>query len=95
MTASNGILALVGDPALRDDVDRVAAAVGLPVVHASEPSSRNVWTGAVAVLLDMGAARRCAQRALPRRGGVVLVVRSEPQAADSDAITAPSIGAGA
>src|SRR3954468_5322254 len=52
MTATNGILALVGDPALRDDVDRVAAAVGLPVVHASEPSGRNVWAGAVAVLLD-------------------------------------------
>ena len=61
MTASNGILALVGDPALRDDVDRVAAAAGLPVVHASDPSSRKVWTAAVAVLLDAHAARRCAR----------------------------------
>src|SRR3954454_19604725 len=95
MTATNGILALVGDPALRDDVDRVAAAVGLPVVHASEPSGRNVWAGAVAVLLDVAAARRCApppsrcaQRALPRRARVVLIVRSEPQPAEFEAAIA-------
>jgi len=88
MTASNGILALVGDPATRDDVDRVAAAAGLPVVHASDPSSRKVWTAAVAVLVDVAAARRCAQRALPRRGRVVVLVRSEPRAADFQAAIA-------
>jgi hypothetical protein len=88
MTTTNGILALVGDPALRDDVDRVAAAVGLPVVHASEPSGRNAWSGAAAVLLDADAARRCADRALPRRGRVVLVVSSEPAAADFQAAIA-------
>jgi secretion/DNA translocation related CpaE-like protein len=82
MSATDGILALVGDRALRDDVDRVAAAAGLPVVHASEPSSRKVWTAAVAVLLDVAAALRCAERALPRRGHVVLLVRSEPQPSD-------------
>ena len=88
MTASNGILALVGDPAIRNDVDRVAAAAGLPVVHASDPSSRKAWTSAVAVLLDVAAARRCAHRALPRRGRVVLLVRSEPLAADFQAAIA-------
>jgi secretion/DNA translocation related CpaE-like protein len=88
MTAGNGILALVGDPAIRDDVDRVAAAAGLPVVHASDPSGRKVWTAAVAVLLDVAAARRCAHRALPRRGRVVLLVRSEPRAADFQAAIA-------
>jgi secretion/DNA translocation related CpaE-like protein len=88
MTASNGILALVGEPAIRNDVDRVAAAAGLPVVHASDPSSRKVWTSAVAVLLDVPAARRCAHRALPRRGRVVLLVRSEPLAADFQAAIA-------
>jgi secretion/DNA translocation related CpaE-like protein len=91
MTASNGILSLVGDPALRDDVDRIAAAVGLPVVHAFDPSGRNVWTGAAAVLLDVAAARRCADRALPRRGRVVLVVRAEPEPADFQ--TAIAVGA--
>src|SRR5262245_49259064 len=88
MTASNGILSLVGDPALRDDVDRIAAAVGLPVVHAADPSGRNVWTGAAAVLLDGAAARRCADRALPRRGRVVLVVRAEPEPTDFHAAIA-------
>ena len=82
MTATDGVLALVSDPALRDDVDRVAAAAGLPAVHASDPSSRKVWTAAVAVLLDVAAALRCADRALPRRSHVVLVVRTEPQASD-------------
>ena len=57
-------------------------------MHATEPSSRKVWTGAVAVLLDVQAARRCADRALPRRGRVVLVGRSEPQAADWQAAIA-------
>ena len=90
MTISNGVLALVG-PALRDDVDRVAAAAGVPVVHATEPSSRKVWVGAAAVLLDAPGARRCAQRALPRRGGVVLVGPNQPQAADFQA--AISVGA--
>ncbi len=88
MTATNGILALVGDPALTDDVDRVAAAAGLPVVHASDPSGRNAWTAAAAVLLDVAAAQRCAQRALPRRGRVILVARSEPEAADFQAAIA-------
>lgn len=88
MTASNGILVLVGDPALREDVDRIAAAAELPVVHASDPSGRNVWIAAAAVLLDVAAARRCAHRALPRRGRVVLVVRSEPDAAGFQAAIA-------
>jgi secretion/DNA translocation related CpaE-like protein len=88
MTASNGILALVGDPVLRDDVDRVAAAAGLQVVHATDPSSRKVWTAAAVVLLDVQAARRCADRALPRRDRVVLVGRAEPGAAEWEAAIA-------
>jgi secretion/DNA translocation related CpaE-like protein len=88
MASTNGILALIGDPALRDDVGRVSAAVGLPVVHASEPSSRKVWTGAAAVLLDTQAAHRCVQRAMPRRDRVVLVGHVEPLAADFEAAVA-------
>jgi secretion/DNA translocation related CpaE-like protein len=88
MNPTNGILALVGDPALRDDVDRVAAAVGLSVVHAADPSGRNAWTGAAAVLLDVAAARRCAHRALPRRDRVLMVVGSEPAAAEFEAAIA-------
>jgi secretion/DNA translocation related CpaE-like protein len=82
MTATKGILALVGDPTLRDDVDRVAAASGLQVVHASDPSSRKVWTGAAAVLLDVDAARRSVRSGLPRRDRVVVVGSAEPLATD-------------
>jgi secretion/DNA translocation related CpaE-like protein len=88
MTATTGVLALVADPSLRDDVDRVAAAVGLPVVHAADPSGRNAWSGAGAVVLDAPAARRCAQRALPRRGRVVLVVGADPHPGDYHAALA-------
>lgn len=88
MGSSNGCLSLISDPALRDDVDRVCAAVGAGVVHVSEPSSRKVWTGASAVLLDAAAAQRCVERAYPRRGWVVLVGRAEPSAADWQAAVA-------
>lgn len=91
MTTTTGVLALLSDPSLRDDVDRVAAAAGVTVVHADGPSGRKAWTAAAAVLLDTPSARRCAQRALPRRGRVVLVGRAEPQACDWQA--AISVGA--
>lgn len=82
MAQPDAILALIGDAILRDDVDRVAAAAGLRVVHVAEPSNAKVWAGAVAVLLDTQAAGRCAHRALPRRGHVVLVGRGDPQTLD-------------
>ncbi|KUH66033.1 AAA family ATPase [Mycolicibacterium novocastrense] len=82
MASSSGYLALIADPALREDVDRVCAATGTPVVHASEPSSRKVWTEATAVVLDLTGARRCVARAMPRRTRVVLVGRAEPCGAD-------------
>lgn len=88
MGATAGILALVGDADLRDDVDRITAAAGVQVVHATEPSGRNAWTGAVAVLLDREAAHRCAQRMLPRRGRVILLARGEPRPADFQAAIA-------
>ena len=72
---TNGVLALVDDSGLRDEVDRIAAAAGLQVVHAHRPSGRGAWTGASAVLLDPAAARGCGQLGLPRRAGVYLIVR--------------------
>jgi secretion/DNA translocation related CpaE-like protein len=78
MTTTTGVLALLTDQVLRDDVDRVAAAAGVPVVHAAEPSSRQVWSAAGAVLVDATTARLCAACRMPRRGRVVLVARAEP-----------------
>jgi secretion/DNA translocation related CpaE-like protein len=86
-----GVLALLTDPALRDDVNRVAAAAGVPVVHAAELSSRKAWTAAAAVLLDAPTARICAHQALPRRAGVVVLARAEPAGEDWQA--AISVGA--
>jgi secretion/DNA translocation related CpaE-like protein len=78
MSTNGAILSLVSDVVLRSDVERIAAAVGARVVHAREPSSRKVWTGAAVVVLDAESVRRCAELALPRRGRIFLVGRSEP-----------------
>ncbi|KUI33117.1 AAA family ATPase [Mycobacterium sp. IS-1742] len=68
-----GVLVMLSGPALRDDVDRIAAAAAVEVIHTAQPSSRKSWCAAAAVLLDVDTARRCAERALPRRERVVLV----------------------
>lgn len=90
-TAGNGILAMLAEAVMRDDVDRVAAAAGLAVVHVSQQPSRQTWTGASAVLLDAASARRCAAPALPRRKGVIMLSEAEPRTADFQA--AMSVGA--
>ncbi|MGW0159910.1 septum site-determining protein Ssd [Mycobacterium sp. NPDC003323] len=82
MTTTTAVLALVDDPSLREDVDRVAAAAGLRVVHTERPAGRTAWLGAVAVVLDVGAADRCALHGLPRRDRVLMVGRAEPGAAE-------------
>jgi secretion/DNA translocation related CpaE-like protein len=85
MTATNGVLAMIAEPTMRADIDRVAAAAGVEVVHVSQPPSRQAWMGASAVLLDADAARRCATPALRRRGHVVLLTRTEPQSDEWEA----------
>jgi secretion/DNA translocation related CpaE-like protein len=91
MTATAGVLALLTDPVLQDDVDRVAAAAGVPVVHGAKSASRQVWTAAGAVLLDAAAAEVCAHRRLPRRGRVFLLGRAQPH--DGDWQAAIAVGA--
>jgi secretion/DNA translocation related CpaE-like protein len=88
MSATNGVLAMVAERPVRDDIDRVAAAAGIAVVHTSHAPSRQAWSGAAAVLVDVEGARRCAQPTLPRRGHVVLLTRAEPEAADWQAAIA-------
>jgi secretion/DNA translocation related CpaE-like protein len=81
--SARGILAVLAEPALRDEVDRVAAAVGVRVVHADGtlPISRKTWLAAAAVMLDQAAASGCARAGLPRRGHVIVVTSGEPVAA--------------
>ena len=80
ITDARGILAVLSDPALRDELDRVAAAVGVRVVHApnSLPVSRKAWSAASAVVLDAAAAADCAFTALPRRAHVVVATGDDP-----------------
>ena len=77
---ARGILAVLAEPALRDEVDRVAAAVGVRVVHAegTSPISRKTWSAAAAVVLDEAAADGCARIGLPRRAHVIVVAGGEP-----------------
>ena len=73
------MLAVLTDPQLRDEVDRVAAAVGVRVVHAGAGSavSRKTWSAAVAVVLDEAAADRFGRAALPRRAHVSVLTAGE------------------
>ncbi len=76
---SSGVLAVLTDPELRDELDRIAAAVGVRVVHAGGSAlSRKNWSAAAAVLLDEQAAQRCGRAALPRRAHVSLLTVAEP-----------------
>jgi secretion/DNA translocation related CpaE-like protein len=73
-------LAILTDPELRDELDRMAAAVGVRVVHTSAASSvsRKTWSAAAAVVLDEAAANLCGQAALPRRAYVSVLTVAEP-----------------
>ncbi len=88
ITPTGTVLALVGDPLLRDDVSRVAAAAGVGLVVVDEPSGRKAWMAAAAVLLDAPSAQRCAARALPRRTRVILVGSDAPRPDDWQAAIA-------
>ncbi|WP_441959609.1 septum site-determining protein Ssd [Mycolicibacterium houstonense] len=87
-TPTGTVLAVIGDPLLRDDVSRIAAAAGVGLVLVDDPSGRKAWMAANAVLLDAPAARRCAARALPRRARVILVGHDGPQPGDWQAAIA-------
>jgi secretion/DNA translocation related CpaE-like protein len=80
LTDARGILAVLADPALRDEIDRVAAAVGLRVVHTAgaQPVGRKAWSAAAAVVLDEAAALSCALAGLPRRAHVVVASGDDP-----------------
>jgi secretion/DNA translocation related CpaE-like protein len=79
VAGSVGVLAILTDPELRDELDRVTAAVGVRVVHAGASSvSRKTWAAAAAVVLDAGAADRCGRLALPRRDHVIVLTVADP-----------------
>jgi secretion/DNA translocation related CpaE-like protein len=73
------VLAVLTDAQLRDEFDRVAAAVGVRVVHARPGAAvtRKTWSAAVAVVLDEVAADRFARSGLPRRAHVSVLSAAE------------------
>lgn len=77
--AASGVLAVLTETQLRDELDRVAAAVGVRVVHAGAGSavSRKTWSAAAAVVLDEAAAHRFADAAFPRRGHVSVLTSTQ------------------
>ncbi len=79
VAGSTGVLAVLTDPELREELDRVAAAVGVRVVHAGGASSvsRKTWAAAAAVVLDAAAADRYGRLALPRRAHVTVLTVAE------------------
>jgi secretion/DNA translocation related CpaE-like protein len=91
---ARGVLAVLADPTLRDELDRVAAAVGVRVVHAGSalPVSRKAWSAAAAVVLDEAAALGCAVTGLPRRAHVIVASGDDPPPATWAA--AIDVGAG-
>jgi secretion/DNA translocation related CpaE-like protein len=91
MNARSGVLAMVAETAMRDAVDRVAAAAGVAVVHVAQPPGRQAWSGASAVLLDVAAAGGCASAQLPRRSHVLILSSGEPNATGLQ--TAIAVGA--
>jgi secretion/DNA translocation related CpaE-like protein len=75
-------LAVLTDANLRDELDRVAAAVGVRVVHAGGSAvGRKTWSAAAAVVLDAAGAERCGRAALPRRPHVSVLAAAAPATA--------------
>lgn len=91
MTSGHGVLTLVADSALRAEIDRVAAAAGLPTVHEADGLSRGAWTGAAAVVVDTDGARACQAAGLRRRRHVTVVCATAP--CEADWHSAISVGA--
>lgn len=82
MTSTAGVLALLAEPALCDETDRIAAAVGIRVVHAplAVPVGRRAWSAAAVVVMDESAAAICTEWVLPRRSGVIVLTTQDPGA---------------
>ncbi|WP_236984455.1 MULTISPECIES: septum site-determining protein Ssd [Mycobacterium] len=72
---------MLAEPELRAELDRVAAAVGVRVVHVGGQVSRKTWSAATAVVLDAPAAELCGRAGLPRRTHVSVLSDGAPATA--------------
>ncbi len=98
MSTTPRVLTLLSDPALREEIDRVTAAVGTTAVHldaGSRPGGR-IWAAARAVVVDGPAARALAVMPLTRRSAVFVVTAGAPDGPPPDtAVLSASIAVGA
>ncbi len=101
MATTSGVLTLLSDTALRDEIDRITAAVGTTAVHldpvnpGGRPGAR-VWAAAGAVVVDESAAVRLASTPFARRSAVFVVVAGGPDGQPADnAVLSASIAVGA
>lgn len=76
MTTTAAVLTMVSESGLRDEVDRIVAAVGARVVHTTDAASltRSAWASATAVIVDRNTAMTDLVAGRPRRSDVFLVV---------------------
>jgi secretion/DNA translocation related CpaE-like protein len=75
MVITVGVLALISEVALCDEVDRIGAAAGVRVIHAdpAAPLTPRTWAAARAVILDGSTALSHSAEGLLRRSGVFVV----------------------
>ncbi len=78
--AGEPIVVAVGDRTLGNDIERIVAATGRPLILATDAGAigRQAWTRAGAVVLDGADPSLDAVSRLPRRARVLLVSRDEP-----------------
>ncbi|MGH3722817.1 MAG: septum site-determining protein Ssd [Mycobacterium sp.] len=78
--AGEPIVVAVGDRQLGNDVERIVAATGRPLILATDAASigRQAWTRAGAVVLDGADPSLEEVTQLPRRSRVLIVCRDEP-----------------
>ncbi|HLR99941.1 hypothetical protein H7J77_03280 [Mycolicibacillus parakoreensis] len=80
MARSPGVLTVLADPVLRNEIERIGAAIGVRVVHAEAVPDRRAWSAAAAVILDETAVVGCAHVTsvpFPRRAHVLVVAGAE------------------
>lgn len=74
----NRPLVVTDDKRMLDDILRIAAATGVEMAHAGEPTARGSWRAARIVVIDLEQVPQAVSAGLPRRDGVIAVGREAP-----------------
>jgi secretion/DNA translocation related CpaE-like protein len=74
-------LLICSDALLSEELVRIAAAAGVEVTHAAEPTTRTGWVAASVVVIHESSVAAALRSGLPRRTKVVVVTAGEPSPA--------------